>query len=184
MNLKKMMLLASMALAAIAFAAPAAAQAVEFNNATESYEGKLKFAVAGVGSYECTVTAAVQSSGGSTGTVETFQPSTAPGDCVGTGVFTGCTLENDTSSVPFSVHVLTAGDLEITDKPGNIIIHNVYGNCPFVPETTLEFESVTATPTPATGPIHEIHISGTDITVGAVASGSLVAEGEELLELN
>jgi hypothetical protein len=182
MKLKKMLLLATMALAVVAFAAPAAAHAEqhEFNEATESYEGPLKFTAAGVGSYECQVTVSINAEGGTTAEVEAFTPTTST--CVGTGAFTGCKLKEHTSSVPFTAHTTETNDLKITDEPGNIVIHNVYEGC-LVPETTLEFAEVTATPNPTTGPIHSISISGTS-TSGVVASGTVTAEGEELIELN
>jgi hypothetical protein len=184
MKLKKMLLLASMALAAIAFAAPAAAQALEFNEATESYEGVLAFSTESPapGSFECEVTVSIVSEGGNTAEVEEFTPTTST--CVGKGLFTGCVLKAHSSSEPFIGHI-TGSDITVTDEPGNIVIHNEYEKCAFgITETNLEFQSVTAIPTPATGPIHELDISGLSTSKTVIASGSVTAEDGEALEIN
>jgi hypothetical protein len=183
MKLKKMLLLTTMALAVVASAAPAAAHAEqhEFNEATESYEGPFKFSAAGVGSIECQVTINISAEGGTTAEVEAWTPTTST--CVGTGAFAKCTLKEHTSNAPFTVHTTETNDLRVTKEGGNITFHNIYdGEGCLVPETTVEFTEMTATPNPTTGAVSTLTISATS-TTGVIWSGTFHAEGESLIEL-
>jgi len=185
MKLKKMLLLASMALAVVAFVAPAAAQAEqhEFNEATESYEGVLQFSTTSPapGTFKCAVTVSINAKGGTTAEVEEFTPTTST--CVGEGLFSGCVLKEHTSSVPFTAHTTLTNDITVTDEPGDIVIHNFYEKCAFgITTTILEFPSVTAVPNPTTGSVQTLTISG-ESTTGVKASGTVTAEGEGAITL-
>jgi len=135
MNLKKILLLSSMALAAIAFAVPATASATNLtwtddhvhiagdDEFTQGFEGPLSFDTP-FGSFGCEeVTVAVVAT--STGaTIEEFKPTT--NTCTGTGAFVNCELTNDTFNTPWQVSTTTT-DLVVTKTGGDIEIHNFYG---------------------------------------------------------
>jgi len=191
MTLKKMLLVAGMALTAIAFAAPAAQAQLTFNAAEESYEGTLQFhrpaGVGGVpptGVFHCNeVTVKVVSPGGTDASVTEFKPTTAT--CAGEagGLFQGCVLKEDTSNIPFTA-TTTATDINVTKPGGDIDIHNKYEKCAFgITESTISFGSVTVVPDPGTGPISTLTVSGTTTAGGITASGTLHAEDGEALEL-
>ncbi len=200
MTLRKMMLLAGMALAAIAFAVPASASAASTHwtddhevvsspaNITAPFEGFLKFTVAPPfvpvhSTFGCQVTIKVNVTGPTAAQITEFRPTTT--ECLGTGVFTGCQLEEDVSNVPFSI-ANTDADLDITKPGGDITVFNKYESCAggALPNSDLLFPSITATPTlDSEGTIEEIHISGTATTTSAAASGSVKPEGANTLGL-
>lgn len=174
MSIKKMLLLASMALAAIAFAAPATASA-EWTHEGEpigdkaniSLSGTVGFAGAGGAAFECVVHSSVTLEPGTTGTVKSFQITT--NTCKGTGPLENCVLANDTViGLPWVVHTngtaMTITDVTIT----NHYVDNTPA-CP-VHTTVLHFASATATPD-STSAMSSVTVSGT-ATSGAVAFGS------------
>jgi hypothetical protein len=184
---KKIIVIGAAVAAMAAVMAPAALANLEFNEAEESYEGRLAFEAPApfVGTFGCEVTVTVSSEGGETATVNTFEPTT--GTCSGNGLFAGCKLKAHVSSAPFTAHT-DATDLTITDLPGEVTVQNQYESCENeLPGSHLAFEVVTGQQTNSTGGhlgrIHQIHISG-KATSGAIASGSVTAEGGEELEVN
>ena len=159
MTIKKMLLLASMALAAVAFAVPATASAKTDvwtadgetlgpgEEATAGFEGFLAFttpqpAVPVHSTYGCQVTVAINAVGEAGGTVEAFNPTT--GTCEGTGVFTGCKLKEHTTNPPWNINVATTPG----SVTGPITIHNIYEGCGFgSPTSHLVFNAVSVEPT-------------------------------------
>jgi hypothetical protein len=177
MSIKKMLLLASMALAAIAFAAPAAAQAEWTHDheplsepATIHFHGDARFFVPFVGSFGCEVHGTMEATPGDEAHVTQFTPYT--NTCSGTGALTGCQLEKHSATVPWDAHAnTTSGDITVT----NATLFNNYvpGSCLFGTETShLEFDEVTLTPDNA-DTINSVELSGVDNTLGAEASGTL-----------
>jgi hypothetical protein len=151
MTFKKMLLLASMALAAVAFSVPASASAQEWTHngasfighKTDTLTGKISFGnpAPGANKFGCVAHAGLTVFGGSTtGEIENFLPTTST--CTGEGIFAGCQLiEDETTGLPHPVH--TIGTDELTVEEAEIVIHNVYdANCP-VEKTTLTVEDVT-----------------------------------------
>jgi hypothetical protein len=163
MNLKKILMLSSMALAAIAFAAPAASAELptwthdhEFIEGSEkveqSFEGHLSFHRPPFGTFGCDVTATVVAKAGTTATVTKFEPTTET--CTGVGAFAGCVLTHDTANVPWDAHVNGTKDnetnsapLSVTKDDDDVTITNVYHGCavPQITHTHLEFEQVEVT---------------------------------------
>jgi len=172
--IKKIMLLASMALATAALAAPAAQAEWLHNgaplkaNATVNLSGTAGFAAPfGLGTYTCTVHATLVAEPGSTGKVTKFEPTT--NTCVGTGILANCKLKSHSSNVPMIVHAnTTVRTISIT----NATIKNVYegANCSQT-ETHLLFSTVTATPDNGSS-ISSVKLSGT-ATNGTTVSGTL-----------
>jgi hypothetical protein len=192
--LKKMMLLAVMALAATAFAVPASASAdtwadngvaiEEAEEVVQPYEGFLQFNTGATGVFGCQVTAVVVTNGPHAATITQFSPTTST--CEGTLAFKGCKLIKDVSNVPWDVSnattplVVTAPKKE--EKPQNITISNEYekGSCAGGQTTShLEFASINIA-VEGTNPIKKLTISGKS-TVGVPAEGSLTPEGTATL---
>jgi len=183
--LKKMMLLALMALAATAFAIPTSASADQWiyegaeigegEELEQAYEGVLSFNTGPTGAFGCQVTAMVITEGPEAGRVTSFSPTT--GTCTGTIAFKGCVLAHHTANVPWRIG-LASTPLVVTKPGGNLTIHNEY-----LPETCagkqttshLEFKEIKAA-VEGTNPITKLVISGT-ATNGVPASGSLTPEG-------
>lgn len=179
MSIKKMLLLAGMALAVVALAGPASASAEPLTwldnhevlgaeeHATEEYEGPARFFGAGEDSFGCEVTVVLTAEGGHTGTITKFEPTTET--CTGTGAFAGCELANHSASTPWDVDVTTT-DLVVTD----VTIHNEYDEACAVETTHLEFPELTAVPDENTT-ISTLTVSGF-ATSGAFGFGELHAE--------
>ncbi len=203
MKLRKMMLLAGMALAAIAFAVPASASAASTHwtdddvvvdpgvNITAPFEGFLKFTVAPPfvpvhSTFGCQVTIKVNVTGPTAAQITEFRPTTTV--CEGTGIFSGCQLEEDKSNLPWNI-TNTHADLDITKGGGiepDITVFNKYHSCNagVLPNSDLLFPAITATPVlDGAGTIEEISISGTATTTSAAASGSVKPEGAKTLGL-
>lgn len=185
--MKKMLLLASMALAALAFAIPASAMAnghftdnhkpIE-GSVEQTFSGSAKFSSAGVGSYTCIVhvTATVETLGG---TIKKFEPT--PETCVGTGAFTGCKLTEANASGELTP---TAGTDVIDIK--NFTLYNKFSSC-LVAEVHLQGELKAEAHTNAEGTITGLTVSGElEGTNGlkAIASGELEATGEPTLSID
>jgi hypothetical protein len=175
MTFKKMLLVASMALAAIAFAAPASASALEWTDEGEPYageasdtlSGKLSFGnpAAGQSKFGCTVHAGVSGEGGSsTGTLTSFNVTTST--CAGEGAFATCKLKEDsTTGLPAVVHITGTNTLTIT---GPIVIHNHYEGCG-ITKSTLTISDATLT------------LTNSAFTVPAVLSGLLESHTTDVL---
>jgi hypothetical protein len=146
MSIKKMALLASMALALVAFAAPATASALEWKhegkklaaNASISFTGPVGFTSA-FGNVSCETahgTGVIKP--GTTGTITAFDGT----NCKGSGLLTGCTVDDTALGLPWVTHITGAKTFSIT----GVKIKNVFTDDPFcvVDETTLE-GSITAT---------------------------------------
>ena len=184
MRIKKMLLLASMALAAMAVAIPAAASAepalwthehkvLTSGTPSSPYEGFAKFEIPGVFSFGCEITVRLQAEPGTTGTVTEFKVTTTT--CKGTGAAAACELGGDhPENLPWTVHT-TTHDLEITD----VTILNTYkAGCGLGAQTTLHFPKITAEIDNATT-IHSVTLSGV-ATNTAVASGTLTIESPDV----
>jgi hypothetical protein len=200
---KKMMLLAGMALAVVAFAVPASASAAGYHwtdnhkvvaagsNITAPFEGKLKFTVNAPihSTFECEVTIKVNVTGPTAASITEFAPTTTK--CTGTGFFINCQLLVDKSNVPWSITNTDVSGLPVLDikktvpAPGNITTFNEYHSCAAgaLPATHVEFKEIVATPTlGANGTVTSIAVSATS-TSGAITSGSFVPEGSATLGL-
>jgi hypothetical protein len=181
--IKKTMLLAMAAAAIAAFAIPASASAYTNwtangvtlgaeETAVETYEGFLTFttptpAVPVHSTFGCQVTAKIHVEG-NTGKVTQFSPTTST--CEGTGVFAGCKLKSDTSTVPWTTH-FTPTDIDVTA----VKFTNAYEGCA-VAGSELEFPSITMIPTLSPKRILSWHVSGTASNKVTVASGTVTAE--------
>jgi len=156
---KKMMLLAGMALSAIAFAVPASASAFEWTDeggafegtATDTLSGRISFGnpEAGKTKFGCIAHAGLNVKGGSTtGSLTSFSPTT--GTCSGEGTFAGCTLAEDSTTIPASASLDITGTntVTLTTAAGEpIVLHNVYKvGCP-IEKSTLTVSHLTITGT-------------------------------------
>lgn len=175
MNIKKIVLLASMVLAAIAFAGPAPASAEWTHegeplegNVNISFTGNVGFFGAGGAAIECEVHAAGILEPGTTGTITSFAPTT--NSCKGTGVFAGCVVESDTAiGLPWVMHTDTS-KITITDVTTTYHFVADTPNCP-IHTMVLHFSALHATPNNITA-MGSVAISGT-ATSGAVTAGTL-----------
>jgi hypothetical protein len=191
MTLKKMLILASMALAVVAFVAPASASAARWvhweagvettvETITEDFTGWAEFHPTGVAStnFGCEVHAHVTGSttaGVAHGKVTSFEITTST--CKGEGGFTGCELKSHTNTAaanPWTVHVNT-NDFVIT----NVSIQNEYKGC-LVPPANLSFPEITAEPEPEATKINCLTISGAGLNISTAieATGELCAYHE------
>jgi hypothetical protein len=193
--LKKMMLLAGMALALVAFAGTASASAaswvhwttiegVEEHTTIEAFEedftGFAQFAAeaAPANNFGCVVHAHLVAStvnGEAHGEITSFEVTTET--CKGEGAFAACKLKADSSTVPWTVDVNTS-DLTIT----GVGITNQYEGekCPFT-GSSLSFPEITATPDPEATRINCLTLEGKGLNGGiapVVASGELCAYNE------
>ncbi len=182
---KKILMLASMALALVAVAAPASALAVwthENNpieeNATETITGKASFNVPASGAgAEAELTAEVElEAGTTTGTVKSIS---AHG-CVGTGTLLGTTCTSTFEGLPWTVHAISNDTLQIT----NIKIHNHYYalNKAHTPENVVATSTLTGNvlaTTDTANKIGTLTLSGQGTIVNGVAlaevSGDMTA---------
>jgi hypothetical protein len=173
MTFKKMLLLASTALGAIAFSAPASASA-EWTHEGDSFSGtrsdiltgKVSFGnpAPGQTKFGCIAHSLVTATGGlgTTATIDTFEPTTET--CTGDGAFLGCELVgHETTGLPKHFDALqtnVSGNLVYT-VTGLIVIHNVYdAGCP-IEKTTLTVSDVTLTTETVVDPaLTELDVSG------------------------
>ena len=177
--LKKMMLLASMALAAIAFAVPASASALEWTDEGSSFSGEIGDTitgfiafgnpVAGQTKFGCEAHAEIDFiGGGTTATLTSFEPTT--GTCVGEGSFTGCKLVEHQTTIPSGtrIHILGTNTMTLTTPAGEpIVLHNVYDTGCAIEKSTLTVTHLhMSTPTVAQG---NTNSSLTDVTVSGEA---------------
>jgi hypothetical protein len=143
MAFKKMLLVASMALAAIAFSVPASASALDWTHEggpfsgtrSDGLTGKLSFGNPALGQnkFGCIVHISLTANGGSTtGSITSFDHTTST--CTGEGSFAGCEVVDDqTTGLPEVVHTTATNSLTVT---GPIIFHTVFDdNCPIVKST-------------------------------------------------
>jgi len=167
--LKKMMLFASMALAAIAFAVPATASALEWTHegakfagtAEDTLSGKISFGnpEAGKTKFGCIAHAGVSANGGlPTGSVTSFTPTTET--CEGEGLFAGCELVSDsTTGLPAGISITGTNTLTLSNA--TIVIHNEYNAACPVAKSTLTVSHLTMTGT---------NSILTDVTVSGLAT--------------
>jgi hypothetical protein len=158
MTLKKMTLLAGMALAAIASAAPATASAqktdgTHWTNGTNHpvvgngvtmqapFEGFIDFTIPPPGvpvhsTFGCEVTGIVEVRGPTTAEITKFDPTTTT--CVGTGIFTTCKLKAHTNNVPWNVvntrgntsaQPPTVSDFHATKTGGDVTVRYEFEGC-------------------------------------------------------
>jgi len=190
MNLKKMLLLAGMALAAVAFAAPAAAQAEGTwtknhvpitENTNVSVNGFVGFATA-FGGYGCPASGTATLEPGGGGTVNTFVIGNTA-ECEGTGFLAACELVNHevTAGLPYEL-TATHEDFDII---GDITVWNEYdAECGFG-ELEVEFNEITVTaenPTTATnltlsGQNGVVNVAGQQLEAEAYGNGTLSPGG-------
>lgn len=193
MSIKKILLLASMAVAAIAFAAPASASAewtftdfrdnehkhVETNQHFEqAFEGFLGFSTV-VGTYQCEVTVKVTTTGPNSAKVKEFNVTTPT--CEGTGFFAGCELANDSNNLgetTWTINLTTSdGVMHVKRHAGDLTIFNEYKEGCFFETSHLEFGEVTLTPTlDGEGTFSKLTLSGTDTSGNVTAFGSVEPE--------
>jgi len=183
---KKMLLLASMALAASAVAIPAVASAEEWGHEGNPIEapvtihltGNIKFEQTGPGSpsMSCPVTANIKLTPGTTGHVTNFGVTNTAG-CTGGGALAGCQVESVTSTAseasPWSA-TLSGGAVGIN----GFDVTNVYKKaetCPVAGSTVIDGGAgQEAIATPTEGKLCHFVISGT--AAGSVdLSGTLTA---------
>jgi hypothetical protein len=151
---KKMMLLASLALAALAFAVPASASASGHftdnhgpvtGSVTASFSGPATFVVPNVASYECIVhaTVTVETAGG---TIKSFEPT--KNTCVGGGALTNCELTSATATGELTP---TATDIDIKNftllntfaSPCPIPVVHATGELTAIPDNTTTISELT-----------------------------------------
>jgi len=164
MSIKKVLLLASMAIAGAVVVMPAAADD-EFpwthdhkaldKNATTKFSGTAEFS-GEFGTFTCEVHIPVILEPGTTGTVETIEATTAK--CAGDELLKGCVPEIDTAlNLPYTMHA-TKTKIDVT----KVAFHVIFDEKCFVPEMTMTFPSVTVDPEqPATIDNAFLHGKGT-----------------------
>jgi hypothetical protein len=170
--LKKMILLASLALAAIAFAVPASASAQVWTGThTDSLTGFIVFGnpAAGQTKFGCEMHVAFTVAGNTTtGSLETFEPTTAT--CVGEGSYTGCELVEHETTIPndTTIHITGTNSVTLTTPTGTaIVIHNIYDEGCAIEKSTLTVTHLTLnTPTVAQG---NTDSNLTDVTISGLA---------------
>jgi len=180
MNLKKMPLLTAAALAAVACAAPAAAQASATWTtdhqpiSVDTYfhaHGEFEFGTA-FGGYRCPITATgTLFAGTDEGTVETFEITETAG-CAGNGFLEGCELEeHEVFGLPYA---LTATREDI-DLNGAVSIYTGFdAGCAFG-EAEAHLEHITLTPDTAAG-----STAATATYVNVEGESILTVAGQEL----
>jgi hypothetical protein len=186
--MRKITILASLALGALAFAIPASASAevtwtdrhMHVGNgektAEKPFEGFLEFFAGGENTFGCQVTVKVIAEGPNKGEVTSFQPTTT--ECVGKGVFVGCQIEKHTANTPWDLDLTENETITVTPRPPaeDLTIHNEYKEGCAVPTSHLEFPDATLTPTlDGEGTITSLSLSGV-ATTGPVAAGSVSPE--------
>jgi hypothetical protein len=182
MSIKKMLLLASMALAAVAFAAPAGASAAEITHEGVPVGAGTEVDMSGTARFtstiivpsgiECDVHATLTADNSETG--KTAFDVTEE-SCEGFGFLSGCEVEStELTNNPWVTHVASANTLSIT----NVVIHGVNDPECFLEEVTLDFPVITATVDDPEA-ISSVTISGTGKAneLSSTASGSLSVVG-------
>ena len=174
--LKKMMLLAVMAVAAVAFAVPAVASATEWThegkgleeNASVTFTGTAQFNTGTAGIHCTTVHVKATLEPGSTGKITSFEGT----HCTGIGGLAGATATTTPTGLPWTIHANANGSITIT---GVHIDNAITPSPPFPPGATI-FGNVTATPNNSSA-ISSVELSGTvETSVGpAQVSGTLEA---------
>ncbi|HWM63535.1 MAG TPA: hypothetical protein VNP96_06030 [Solirubrobacterales bacterium] len=185
MGLKRIMLLACMALTTIAFAAPATASATWLKheepiaqNENLEFTGSVNFSIPGVASYECVFhTQATLEAGTTTGRIN--GSNLTPGTCSGTGALAGCTFAAvHTNGLPWTFHANPGpGNLSMTDHTHTITYANpTTPQCP-IHDSTINFGSIIAVPD-NTRVVRRVSLSGTG-GGGLQVSGELTVLPEE-----
>lgn len=157
--LKKMTLLAGMALAAIAFAAPASASALEWTHNGEEFEGTLEDTLNGTlwignmmpggNNFGCQIQVNLQVTGGSSSaTISSFSPKTKT--CQGSGWYVNCEIAEDNITLPVNMTVDIVGTNQVTisapaEEP--LVIDYVLNSTCSVEQTTATVTDLTLTGT-------------------------------------
>lgn len=186
MSIRKIVVLASMVIAAAAFAVPAAASGAVWLHEGEALEkhveiglsGGQVFEVPGKGVMLCPVHATLTTEGGETGEITEWDVATE--GCLGGGIFAGCeATASEALGLPWGVDV-NAASLTITGSD----IGREFAGCGLesVEFTTPEIEVTTETP----GAISEVEFIGegtADLEPGGEAEyrtfGSFTVDGED-----
>lgn len=181
---KKMMLLASMALAAVAFAVPASASAFEWTDEGAPVEGEAPTTASGFLSFGnpapgqnkfgCVVDVGITAEEAGAGKLTEFSPTTST--CKGEGpAFAKCSLKEDSiTGLPATVTITGTNTLTIN---GTLVLHNVYSG----PECPVEKSTLTvsdATITLENSNLTKMTLSGfgeAHTTVGGVTTSATVA---------
>lgn len=191
MTIGKMLLLIVVALAAVAFAAPASATANPLTwkdngvvlkpkeHATLAFTGKLVEEYLGpANTFSCNASITLTAEGGHTGTLTKFELETK--SCAGIGKFANCILKDDKiTTLPAVVHTTTT-DFEITGITIEYIFEKDTGCAN--PGLTTIFKNITATPNKLQ-PIASVFLSGADVSTSHVLSGTLNAANPNTLGL-
>jgi len=191
MTIREMLLLTVVALAAVAFAAPASASANPLTwkdngvvlkpkeHATLTFTGQFYIEyLASLNTFSCETNITLTAEGGHTGTITKVEVKTDK--CTATGKFANCTLEDDEiKNLPLVVHTTTT-DFEIT---GAILRFKFVGGtgCAYS-EANLIFKNITATPNKL-DPIGSITLFGVDVVGTSWARGTLNAASPNTLGL-
>ncbi len=176
MNIKKITMLASMALALGAFAIPASASAAEWTDegatleaaANVTFSGTAQFDTGTAGVHCPTVVAKATLQPGSTGTINSFEGV----GCKGIKGLNGASATTTATGLPWVIHANDNGTITITD----VHIDNALTPSPPFPPSATIFGDVTATPNNPEE-ISSVALSGkVETTAGeADVSGSLNA---------
>lgn len=166
--LKKLTLLAAMALAAIALAVPASASALEWTHNGEAFEGTVEDTLSGTiafgnpapgqTKFGCLSHIGVEVEGGTdTGVISSFQRTTET--CAGEGAFAGCSLvEDEVTGLPADIKIV--GTNEATLENGSLVFHNRYNAGCLIQSSTLTVTDLTMSGT---------NSDLTDVTINFVA---------------
>ena len=200
MTFKKMLLVVGMALAAIAFAAPASASALEWTDSEEEFfgertdflSGQITFGnpEAGQSKFGCNTNLWLSAEGeGTTGTLTEFSPLT--NTCKGEGAFASCILKGDsvTNLWIAEVHIVGTNKLTVTNPFGtSVVLHYYYegANCPIKESTftisdfnmTLTFSGLNL-PATVSGLVesHTTDVLGNETTQTVAIFGSVSGTG-------
>jgi hypothetical protein len=187
MTAKKMLLLTTVALAAMVLAIPASASAGKwkdkgvFLNASEHatlvFSGKVELEYKNATNVlTCNASFTLTAEGGETGTITKFDLETA--SCSGIGIFAKCTVKTDKfSTLPLVVHTTAVG-FEIT-KPELNIEYNEGVGCTLV-SSVQSFPSILATANKLE-PIASVTLFGKDSLGVTSLKGSLNAADPKTL---
>ncbi|HEX6603028.1 MAG TPA: hypothetical protein VF030_10340, partial [Solirubrobacterales bacterium] len=145
---KKVLMIASMALALVAVAAPVASASWLHDhkpleeNAEVEFSGAANFAIPGVAGAEATIHVGVElEAGTTTATVTSFEAT----NCKGTGGLAGTTCTTVAEGLPWTAHIASNNTIEIT----TVRLHNRYWAGPHTGTpvaTTILHGDIRATP--------------------------------------